>query len=46
MFRSFEAFRRSLRDPEVVTFDELHHRAKAVLDLQSESVAESDGSPI
>ncbi len=34
MFRSFEAFRRSLRDPEVVTFDELHHRARAVLDLQ------------
>lgn len=34
MFRSFEAFRRSLRDPEVVTFDELHHRARAVLDME------------
>ncbi len=34
MFRSFEAFRRSLRDPEVVTFDELHYRARAVLDME------------
>lgn len=32
-FRSFENFRRSLRDPEIVTFDEVYHRASAVLDL-------------
>lgn len=32
-YRSFEAFRRSLREPEVVTFDELLHRARAVLAL-------------
>ena len=31
-FRSFELFRRSLRWPEVVTFDELYARAKFIVD--------------
>jgi hypothetical protein len=29
--RCFEAFRRSVREPEIVTFDEVLHRARAVL---------------
>jgi hypothetical protein len=29
--RCFEAFRRSIREPEIVTFDEILHRARAVL---------------
>lgn len=33
-FRAFERFRRSLRDPEVVTFDELYERARLVHDLR------------
>lgn len=32
-FRAFESFRRSLRDPEVITFDELLQRAEAVIAL-------------
>lgn len=32
-FRSFESFRRSLREPEVLTFDELLGRAEAALAL-------------
>lgn len=32
MFRSFELFRRSLRWPEVMTFDELYARAKFIVD--------------
>ncbi len=32
-FRSFERLRRSLRDPEIVTFDELLERATLALDL-------------
>lgn len=35
MFKSFERYRRSLSDPEIVTFDELHQRAKLVLSLES-----------
>lgn len=35
-FRSFELFRRNIRTPEIVTFDELYERAKATV----------DGSPI
>src|SRR5690606_24882476 len=31
-FRSFELFRRSLRWPEVMTFDELYARAKFIVD--------------
>ena len=30
-YRSFEAFRRSIREPEIVTYDEILCRAKAVL---------------
>lgn len=33
MFESFERFRRSVRDPEIVTFDELFARAEASLIL-------------
>lgn len=36
-FESFERFRRGLRDPEILTFDELFERARLVLDLQSEA---------
>jgi hypothetical protein len=32
-YRSFERFRRSLRDPEIVTFDELYERASISLAL-------------
>jgi Domain of unknown function (DUF4263) len=37
-FVGFERFRRSLRDPEIVTFDELFERARMVLDLAGESL--------
>jgi hypothetical protein len=33
MYESFERFRRSLRDPEIVTFDELYQRACMILEL-------------
>jgi hypothetical protein len=32
-YESFERFRRSLRDPEIVTFDELYERARYLLNL-------------
>lgn len=32
MHESFERFRRSLRDPEIVTFDELYERARMLVD--------------
>jgi hypothetical protein len=32
-YESFERFRRSLRAPEIITFDELHERAKLSLEL-------------
>lgn len=38
-FRSFELFRRSLRWPEVMTFDELYARAKFIVD-DAEATAE------
>lgn len=31
-FRSFELYRRSLREPEVITFDELYHRARYIVE--------------
>ena len=31
-FRSFEMYRRSLREPEVITFDELYHRARYIVE--------------
>ncbi len=37
-FESFERFRRSLRDPEIVTFDELFERARVMLKLAESSV--------
>ena len=32
-FRCFESYRRSLRDPEIITFDELLERATAAVNL-------------
>jgi len=40
-FQSFERFRRGLRDPEIVTFDELYERARLVLDLADEAGADA-----
>jgi Domain of unknown function (DUF4263) len=34
-FESFERFRRSLRDPEILTFDELFERARLTLELDT-----------
>ena len=31
-FSSFELYRRSLQSPDIVTFDELHDRASAILE--------------
>lgn len=35
-FEGFERFRRSIKDPEIVTFDELYERARMVLELEGE----------
>ncbi|TXM64829.1 DUF4263 domain-containing protein [Methylobacterium sp. WL12] len=40
-FRCFEAFRRNLHQPEILTFDELLHRARFIVDAQSASAAAS-----
>lgn len=46
MFESFERFRRSLRDPEIVTFDELFARAAMSLALaDQEQVVDVDEEP-
>lgn len=34
-FRCFESFRRNLKSPEIVTFDELYERAKFIVDNQT-----------
>lgn len=31
-FRSFELFRRNVRRPEIITFDELLHRARFIVE--------------
>ncbi|HYV01630.1 MAG TPA: Shedu anti-phage system protein SduA domain-containing protein [Actinomycetota bacterium] len=36
-YESFERFRRSLRDPEIITFDELYERARLMLELAADS---------
>jgi len=36
-FQSFERFRRGLRDPEILTFDELYRRARLALALAEET---------
>jgi len=36
-FESFERFRRSIRDPEIVTFDELYERAAMSVALSTRS---------
>lgn len=48
MFESFERFRRSLRDPEIVTFDELFARAAMSLALADQGQVEqaSDQPPL
>jgi Shedu protein SduA, C-terminal len=43
-FESFERFRRGLRDPEILTFDELFDRARFVLDLQDEIAAAAEAA--
>ena len=43
MFESFERFRRSLRDPEIVTFDELYQRAEMSLTLARREEDGQDG---
>jgi Domain of unknown function (DUF4263) len=40
-FESFERFRRGLRDPEILTFDELFERARLVVDLADADAAAS-----
>src|SRR6476620_1224633 len=46
MYESFERFRRSLRDPEIVTFDELYQRANMVLELSAGDEEEEGDSSI
>ncbi len=41
-YESFERFRRGLKDPEIVTFDELFDRAQLMLELAKESSEESN----
>lgn len=38
-FENFERFRRSLRDPEVITFDELYQRASLALEMADAGAA-------
>jgi hypothetical protein len=38
--RSFEAFRRSIRDPEIVMYDEVLYRARAVLSTDEQADAQ------
>jgi Domain of unknown function (DUF4263) len=42
MFEGFERLRRSLRDPEIVTFDEVYDRARLVLEMSETDVGQSD----
>jgi Domain of unknown function (DUF4263) len=42
MYESFERFRRSVRDPEIVTFDEMYERASAMVALIAEAEAHTD----
>jgi hypothetical protein len=44
MFKCFERFRRSLRDPEILTFDELYARAVMSLALADESASPAEAS--
>jgi len=44
MFECFERFRRSLRDPEILTFDELYARAVMSLALADESAPPAEAS--
>ncbi len=49
-FRSFELFRRNIRRPEIITFDELLHRARFIVEhddraLQSNSSESDDDAP-
>jgi hypothetical protein len=38
-YRCFEAFRRNIRQPEVITFDELYYRAKFIVEHASDNMA-------
>lgn len=39
-YQAFEGFRRNLRQPEILTFDELYERARFIVD-HSENVGDS-----
>jgi hypothetical protein len=41
-FRSFEIFRRNIRQPEIITFDELYHRARFITNADSPKRAVPD----
>jgi Domain of unknown function (DUF4263) len=41
----FELFRRNVRSPEILTFDELYYRAKCIVDNISHEVSEPEASP-
>ena len=41
----FELFRRNVRSPEILTFDELYYRAKCIVDNISHEVSEPEVSP-
>jgi hypothetical protein len=38
----FELFRRNIRSPEILTFDELYHRARCIVDNVSDQVDDDD----
>lgn len=38
----FELFRRNIRSPEIITFDELYHRARCIVENISYSVSDDD----
>lgn len=40
-FRSFELFRRNVRRPEIVTFDELLHRARFIVEHEDATLADA-----
>lgn len=40
-FRSFEDFRRNIRQPEIITFDELYERAKFIVDSSCGQINET-----
>jgi hypothetical protein len=41
-YRAFEDYRRNLRQPEILTFDELYERAKFIVDHAASTDREAD----